>query len=633
MKRLLRWRWYWSRLRVMSAREVYARLREQATLARIRHRWRRNRLVGSLPGKVAFVEAADVQLPDLPLTGPGPDIADDALLSGEWPALGFGWRWSRTVDSWRVAPDTQRIWPVDFFAGIDSRSGNPHGDPRVVWEVARLQQLFELAIRARLQPQKSGEYAAVFEAILGDWVERNPPGTGIHYQSAMECALRIISVSHAFDLLRTYLSDRRKVGAEVVRLVTSHAKLIALRPSLYSSAGNHTIAEGAGLFYAGKLYKEHPEATAWRDLGLRLLENEVPRQILDDGGGIEQAFWYHRFVIDLTGLVVSLVEHQQSEVPAWLMDPWSRGRRFLDSIAVPSAGALPDVGDRDDGYALSPRLRWPVEGHSSFPVMTFADSGYTVLKGAAEPSIQLLFDHGPLGMAPGYGHGHADALALLAWIGSEPLLVDCGTGSYTGDTSIRRRLRGTRSHNTLLVNETDQAIQAGEFLWSKNFNAVLVDSTNAHAGTTLLACHDGYRRFGILHWRGVWFEPTGVIAVWDRIDGVGRHELKQVWHVDADVDTVRGRNGALKMRSGRTIRVLSTGGELVRDCGSGDEKPICSPVYGQFRSQTAFCLAASGAAPMQLTTIFLTTDTTWDDGQLREQIERWQQLIPNKTPF
>ena len=62
-------------------------------------------------------------------------------------------------------------------------------------------------------------------------------------------------------------------------------------------------------------------------------------------------------------------------------------------------GALPPMGDSDNGYALSPCLQFVATGGERAPGLTsFHASGYSILHGQHQE--RLLFDHGELGMAP-----------------------------------------------------------------------------------------------------------------------------------------------------------------------------------------------------------------------------------------
>src|SRR3989442_16030087 len=77
---------------------------------------------------------------------------------------------------------------------------------------------------------------------------------------------------------------------------------------------------------------------------------------------------------------------------------------------------------------------------------------------------QLIIDAGPQGAATA-GHGHADALSITVNSGSRSLFIDPGTCEYVG--SERNIFRGTRSHNTLVIDNVDQAEPKGPFAWTK----------------------------------------------------------------------------------------------------------------------------------------------------------------------
>jgi len=131
----------------------------------------------------------------------------------------------------------------------------------------------------------------------------------------MECAQRILAVCHALDMIRERLGRPEHVRAALVQLVYGHAALIEQRMLLHSSTSNHTIAEAAGLIYAGTLFPEFHDAARWRELGMRVLEQEATHQVLPVGGDCEQAFRYLLLVVDLLGLVAALLEHRGKAPP------------------------------------------------------------------------------------------------------------------------------------------------------------------------------------------------------------------------------------------------------------------------------------------------------------------------------
>jgi hypothetical protein len=396
--------------------------------------------------------------------------------------------------------------------------------------------------------------ANLVETQFLSWVRANPFLTGIHYISAMECGLRILAVCHALDLVRARLEAADQVWPALLDLVWNHAELIRKRLSIHSSAGNHTVAEAAGLLYAGILFPEVRPASIWHSLGLSLLEQEASHQILSDGGGAEQGFWYLRFISDLYGLVDALLRHSGQSVPIAIGEAFQRSRSFLGAFSR-NFVETPQIGDGDDGYALSPSLTFPQKLEaSSCPVTTFDAAGYSIIRDDSN-DVRIIFDHGPLGMAPCYAHGHADALSIILSVGGQEVLIDPGTFTYTGDQQWRTYFRGTRAHNTVVVDSLDQAVQETAFMWSQPYHAELMRREETSNGTiVLLARHDGYKkRAGVMHWRAVLYMPPLSWLIWDRLLGVGSHHLELNWHIgiepalESDMYVLRGSEHSFYM--------------------------------------------------------------------------------------
>lgn len=529
--------WVIKRASVMQPREMIHRIGERIVLAKLRNAHRRGAAQFKMvdqPDAFMFCMATDAQLPQLSWDFHLTEQEIQCLMEGKWNALGFSWKWEPTIPTWNCAPDTGKAWPRGFFGAIPYQTGNSIGDIRVAWEPSRLQQLVSLALLARHKKANAGEAVELLESMFASWVEANLPLTGIHYISSMECALRLIAACHAVDLVRTKLIMPGRTWVNLLQLVGSHASLIAKRLSLYSSAGNHTIAEGCGLIYAGTLFPEFLDATEWKTVGMRILIQEVERQVLPDGGGIEQALGYHHFIVDLLGLVKALLEYHGERVPSTITDAMQNGGAFLHAFSG-NKKKLPQIGDYDNGHALSAHLRfnWGRGEEQSTSSTTFPNTGYTIVSRRSPFPFRLAFDHGPLGMPPCFGHGHADALSIIFDYGDQEVLIDPGTYTYTSDAAWRSYFRGTQAHNTVLVDQIDQAVQETAFMWSKPFRVQLIrKSVDPDGAFALVARHDGYKeRLGVIHWRGIAFYPSCGWLVWDYLFGTGSHSLELNWHL------------------------------------------------------------------------------------------------------
>jgi hypothetical protein len=621
--------WYAKRAAVMGPPELVHRAREQGGIALMRLRY----LAGARwpePGPVerfSFCTGQEARLPALDWDRDALQAAAGDLLRGRVGALGFSWQWSAGAQTWHRAPDTGASWPSCFFAAVPYREGNGYGDVRVVWEPARLQWLVGLGLLAVEDDGADGDRAILLlEQALESWLDANPPLCGVHYVSAMECALRLIAVCHALDLARVRLAQPQVAWSALLRLIASHARFIERRLSLYSSAGNHTIAEGAGLVYAGVLFPEFRDARRWRRLGLHILSVEARRQILADGGGVEQAFCYLLFITELLGLVVAVMRHHGGAPPPEVSDAFERGRGFLRAMAA--GGALPAIGDGDDGRALSPFLRLALpprpEAHSP-DLKTFPVAGYSLLRSAGSPGLQVIFDHGPLGMPPSFGHGHADALSLVVRADGRELLADTGTGSYSGEPSWRRYFRSTAAHNTVCVDGEDQAAQETAFRWSAPYRCELLRAQSGAAGLRALARHDGYRGRGVVHWRGVAVHDPGWLLVWDLLEGRGRHGLELHWHVAV---TVNGSDG--RFRIGADTMLEIAGGEAVI-CRSGSEEALVgwrSVRYGRREPIHTVAASHTGALPHEFVTRMYPAAAVIPEAVVSDDIDWFRRSIP-----
>lgn len=480
----MRLRWYVDRARRMSFREA---------LHRVLGLGRSARLALGPPNLVP--EALDIGFLSGRVRIPLPAVSEPPSEPG--PGM-EGWEWSPDDPLvWRRAPDTGRVWPLKPWYLVQHRPGNPVGDARLVWEPSRLHHLVPLALRA--SDEGMGPESTWIDAQLVHWYRQNPAYRGPHYTSAMECGLRILSVAICYEAIRGAASPA--LERILPTWIAEHAWFIERSLSLYSSAGNHTIAEAAGLLVAGLTLPEVRHAYRWRARGRGLLESEARRQILPDGGGVEQAPAYLRFVSDLIAYAAACLRHV-GDPSHDLESAVGRAESFLDAISP--AGALPPIGDADGGRGLGRgvvprRVRGEAAGSAAASpegpsVRTFFDAGMTVVSCCRPARMHVLFDHGPLGMAPGYGHGHADALQVLVWWGGHWRISELGCSTYGGDPRRRALERSMEAHSTIQIRGLDgRSAPAGAFLWSSPYRARLLLSQPMPGREVLLVAeHDGY---------------------------------------------------------------------------------------------------------------------------------------------
>jgi hypothetical protein len=350
----------------------------------------------------------------------------------------------------------------------------------------------------------------------------------------MECGLRIPVFFYSLKLLEHIQKDQKKY---LINAIFQHAWWIEKRLSLYSSLGNHTIAECVGLIFAGSIFCNHKKGKKWFNTGITNLEEELTHQILEDGGPVEQSFHYHRFVLDLYWLTIDFLEKNKLYDCINLKSRLALGEQFLLAIQS-NNGPLPSIGDSDNGFAIAPGIspKKPIFRCKKKHIQIFKNSGYTVIN--SPNGLQLLFDHGPLGMPPLYNHGHADALSIILNKNGNKFFVDPGTYVYNAAPEWRRYFKGTRAHNTVTVDGCDQAVQETEFIWSHPYNVKLLGFSENADQFMVNAMHDGYKRLDkpVSHRRDIIFFAERCFLVRDSFEGQGIHNYEINFHLHPNVE-------------------------------------------------------------------------------------------------
>jgi hypothetical protein len=415
-----------------------------------------------------------------------------ALAEGRWRLFGHD---VRVTDPprWNANALTGEEWPDLPSRALDHRRNDVAGGAKFAWELSRLAALPSLVLASRAGAGPGHARRAV--RWLGDFAARVPLGRGIAHTSGIELAVRVLTMGSTLALL----DPDEGPGAEpALGLLVQQALWCRDHLSLGSSANNHLLAELAAMVVAGSLCPGLRAARPLRRDGLERLERELLLQIHPDGVSAEQAFGYVPFVWELALLALGAAECAGERVRPETWERLARSLEFMRTVRLPD-GRAPQVGDEDDGRVL---LAW--DGPSRLdlvgnaiaarvgadalddratglarllcaapprPARTaadgvhrFPDGGWTVWR---EAGLLVTFDHGPLGLGALAAHGHADALSVTIWRGTDGIAVDPGTFAYQEDAAARARCRGTPVHSTVHFGGRSQSEMLGPFLWGR----------------------------------------------------------------------------------------------------------------------------------------------------------------------
>jgi hypothetical protein len=511
--------------------------------------------------------------------------AAERVLRHEFDLLGSGPY--TPIDPERGGEDGYRPidWYVDPVAGLRFPRGIPIGswdlyamrpgraDVKFPWELARCQHWPVLGQAYRLTGDE--RFAIEIARELRDFMEANPIGTAVNWSCTMDVALRAANWTLGLELVRRCPALPPAFWRDAYEALFDHGVFIEGHlENTYEVTSNHFLSNVVGLFYLVPVFRDLPKGAVWNQACRRWLAQEIDGQVLEDGADFESSVPYHRLVTELFLGAARVAEWSGQPLPPPILSRLRTMVDFLAAVLRPD-GLMPQVGDADDGrlHVLSAYGTWrpqdprhlfgpatcvfaepawlslvddwgeweaawwglaPVSGAaprvSCDGVRHFPNAGLTMVRRGRD---YLLVTNGIVGTGGFGNHKHNDLLGFEYHVGAEPVLVDPGSYVYTSDPEARNRFRGTRSHNTVMVDGQEQNELRPDWLFrmfeSARPEQVAVFDEPDRLGFT--GRHIGYTRLPepVTHERRFTISrDTGVLTIVDVLSGRGRHRIR--WH-------------------------------------------------------------------------------------------------------
>jgi len=533
------------------------------------------------------------------------------------------------------------------------------GDAKIAWELNRHQHLVILAKTYRLTGEN--KYAHEIVTQWRHWQAENPYPIGMNWGSSLEVAFRTLSWIWVYFLLGDSPAMTTEVKAEWMRALGLNGRHIETFLSTYSSPNTHLLGEAVALFFIGVLFPGLRHAQRWRQRGWHMVLNAATTQVRRDGFYFERSVYYHVYALDLFLHARTLAMGNEIPVPAEFDQTLAR---MLEALCLLGrAGVLPTVGDDDGGRLFDPQrnhaehlidplstgsilfrrgdfkflaglpreetlwllgergLREFEEVKSSEPSAdssAMRESGF-YLMADAETGQQLTIDagrHGP-------GHGHADALSLTLVRNGHVWLMDPGTYGYVGGGGERAQYRGTAAHNTLCVDEVDQAENVVPFRWGK---PPIVKAGRWVAGqhfTLFSGSHDGYARLAqpVTHQRWVFHRKAQFWLVRDRAIGQGRHQLQVTWRLGPTLAPVSTKDNVFAEGQDALGLLTAEGHGWSQSAHRGN----WSPVYGRAERATVLTFGQETELPSEFVTLLV------PDAGIRSEIGRLERVLSDTS--
>jgi uncharacterized heparinase superfamily protein len=323
-----------------------------------------------------------------------------------------------------------------------------------------------------------------------------------------------------------------------------------------STEGAQLLVAIKGLAVAGICL---PEGEPHLAIALRLLERELPRQVLPDGGHVERNPSIQvRVLRDLVDLRATLSAGRK-EVPAALQHAIERLAPVLRFFRHGDGGLALFNGSREEDVSLIDSVLAQADARGR-PQRSAPHSGFERMMAGRVVVLMDTGAHPPPGLDR---DAHAGTLSFEMSVGRERLIVNCGAHP-SGDEAWRRALSATAAHSTATVGETNSAEIVADGGLGRRPSKVLCQRREQDGAMLVDASHDGYlRSFGIVHHRRLYLGEGGEdVRGEDRLTGPPGRSFAIRFHLHPDVTVAQPDESGVLLRlpSGAAWRLRTSGG-------------------------------------------------------------------------
>lgn len=461
---------------------------------------------------------------------------------------------------WFTDPLSGREVPCDrHWSRLNELSGGT--DIKLVWELSRFPQVYYLVRAYGLTGDH--KYARVFWEQVESWIESNPYQKGPNWFCGQEAAIRVMAWTFglfAFKDSPCTTADRVK---KLVASIYCHGIRIEqnINYAVKLVKNNHAISESAGLFTIGVLFPFLRRSSRWRSLGYRHLVSQGLRQIYPDGSYLQHSFNYQRLVIQLYSWCIRLGKVNGIKFDGSLVERLSKCVDFLYQLQDPKTGQVPNYGNNDgslvfpltscDFLDFRPQLnalhfiinnaRLYNAGKHEEELFWFCGLNALQSGAAKKERMSTSFESGGyfvLRSTQGFGFtrcasykdrpAQSDMLHFDLWWNGRNILCDAGTYLYNCDPKWSNYFCGTKSHNTVTIDNKNQMNRLGTFLWCDWVKSRLIGFGRRGKYQYFEGEHYGYKN--VVHRRAI----INVGEAWFVIDDIfgsstGVHRVEQHW--------------------------------------------------------------------------------------------------------
>ncbi len=577
--------------------------------------------------------------------------------------------------NWHSNFEDDRNWPLDFYMDLDYSSEKRIGDVRQTWELNRHQYFVTLGKAYIITGNE--KYAKEFVDELRDWIEKNPIPFGINWLHSQETALRMQSWIWAFYIFRNSQHFNLELKTLFFKSLYKHAEYTYWHLSRHLVTHNHLISEICGLIIFYSVFPEFKSAEKKFNELIKILKQELIKQIWENGPSGELSTNYHLFVLDsflITKIVLEKIGISLSDECDKRIEKMIEYAMFM----VRPDGSIPKIGDNDSGRAFRlvdyntndrrsylstgavlfnrPDFKYVSQKLSVETLMLLGEKGYDIYKaiipeapekksvfykeagigffrnGWNEKSDYLAFRGGPtvLRNNVSVSHNHADYLSFEYLTNGKTIFNDPSTYLYGKDDKWRYYFRKTRAHNTIEIDESDSLnVTSTRFGIPKLYKSKLYEFRSEAEFDYIDMSHSGYQKIGITHRRKLLYYRTKFILITDIINGSGKHKINPFFNLDNNKVLSEDSNILISADNKTKLKLIPIAEfEIKNRILSGIENPVdgwSSTQYGEVHPANVVNYYTENEIPLAL--CFLIIPGKIDFEMLNQSINPTEQNV------
>ncbi|AZJ35040.1 heparinase [Tenacibaculum singaporense] len=494
------------------------------------------------------------------------EINATKILGGEIQFFSSDWKKLNREYNWLKNPTSGFIYDISKHWSIIPDLSSESGDIKFVWEKSRFTYLITI-LRYDFHFKKNN--AEFIFSEVESWIDNNPINQGPNWICSQEISLRIFNWCFVLDYYKydqALTEDRWNKIQNVIYWSIDHV-YNNINFSRIAVRNNHAITETLFLSLSELLFPFITETKKWSKKGRKYFEEEINYQIYNDGTFLQHSMNYHRVVIQLLSLGITITEKFQKPFAKSIYEKAYKSLNFLFQSIQEENGFLPNYGANDGAwfFPLSTTdyrdyrpqlnsLHRVLTGEYLFEeeflredflnvslkansmkvlkremgIHTFDIGGYYISRDSKDFTF---IKCGKYKDRP----SQADNLHLDIWVKGINILRDSGSYKYNTDKEYVKYFNGTEGHNTVSVSGEDQMLKGGRFIWFywvKKAKAFLNKNNNTYnfKGEIKAFKHVAPN---IVHERSV--KKTIGENLWqvnDNVKNKGNKKIYQYWHLD-----------------------------------------------------------------------------------------------------